>query len=114
MFRDKDFDMNAEPCFGKDTLIADLELERILTSMARDDKTIYSSCVAALFCPLQSMDEVEYRQENLRDTLKNPDTVRQLYEITIETEKRRRSSWHWLTSAYLSSTFSSAVELLRI
>ena len=50
----------------------------------------------------------------MRDALRNPDTVRKLYDITVETEKKRRSSWHWLSSAYLSSTFSSAVELLKI
>ena len=57
---------------------------------------------------------IEYRQKNLCDALRNPDIVRQLYEITVETEKQRRSSWHWLSSVYLSSTFSSAVELLKI
>lgn len=114
MFRDRDFDIKAKPCFGKETLTADLELKRILANMAQDDKTIYDACEAALFRPLQSTDEIEYRQKNLCDALRNPDTVRQLYEITVETEKKRRSSWHWLSSAYLSSTFSSAVELLKI
>lgn len=115
MFRDKDFDSKAKPCFGKDTLNSDLELQRILANMAQKDEIISSSCTAALFCPLQSMEEIRYRQENLRDTFQNPDTVRQLYEITVETEKRRRSSWHWLSpSSYLSSNFSSAVDLLKL
>lgn len=114
MFRNKDFDINAEPCFGKDTLTADLELKRILTSMARSDNTVYDACKAALFRPLQSAKDIEYRQKNLCDALRNPDTVRQLYEITVETEKQRRSSWHWLPSVYLAGTFSSAVELLKL
>lgn len=114
MFRDRDFDIKAKPCFGKDTLIADLELKPVLTSMAQGDEIISATCISALFCPLQSIEEIHYRQENLRDAFRNPDTVRQLYKITVETEKKRRSSWHWLSSAYLSSTFSSAVELLKI
>ncbi len=114
MFQDKDFNIMAETCFGKDTLTADLELQRILSNMAQKDEVISASCNSALFCPLQSIEEIHYRQENLRDAFRNPDTVRQLYEITIETEKKRRSSWHWLSSTYLSSTFSSAVELLRL
>jgi hypothetical protein len=41
--------------------------------------------------------------------------VRKLYNITVETFKRKRSTWHWLsTSQYLSSTFSGAVGLLQI
>ncbi|MGC4018851.1 MAG: hypothetical protein QM793_06280 [Muricomes sp.] len=114
MFRDKDFEREAEPCFGRDNLDSDLELERILSDMAQKDAVIYESCSSALFSPLQSIDEIHYRQENLRDAFKNPDTVRRLYEITVETEKRKKESWRWLSSAFLSSTFSSAVELLKI
>jgi DNA mismatch repair ATPase MutS len=114
MFRDKDFDIKAEPCFGKDTLTADLELKRILANMAQGDETIHDACETAFFRPLQSMEEIDYRQKNLYDALRNPDVIRQLYEITVNTEKQRRSSWHWLSSAYLSSTFSSAVELLKL
>lgn len=114
MFQDRDFDLKADPCFGKDTLTADLGLERILSDMAQEDEIISAACGSALFCPLRSIKEIRYRQENLRDAFRNPDTVWQLYEITVETEKKRRSSWHWLSSAYLSSTFSSAVELLKI
>jgi len=114
MFRDRDFDLKANPCFGKDALTADLELKRILSNMAQGDEIISAACTSALFCPLQSIEEIRYRQENLRDAFRNPGAVRQLYELTVETEKKRRSSWHWLSSSYLSSTFSSAVELLKI
>ena len=114
MFRDKDFDLNATPCFGYEALSSDLELQHILACMAQDDKTIYDACSCALFRPLESVDEIRYRQENLRDAFSNSDTVRKLYEITVETENKRKSSWYRLSSAYLSSTFSSAVELLNI
>jgi len=114
MFRDRDFNINEEPCFGKDALTADLELTHIISAMAEKDGTISDVCSAALFSTLQSIEEIRYRQENLRDALKNPVAVRRLYEITVETEKRRRNSWNWLASSYLSSTFSSAVEFLKI
>lgn len=115
MFRDKDFNIEAEPCFDKDTLAADLELNRILSCMAQRDELISASCSSAVFCPLQSTEEIRYRQEILRDAFRNPSAVRQLYETTVETEKKRRSSWHWLSpSACLSSNFSSAVDLLKI
>ena len=114
MFRDRDFDLKADPCFGKDILTADLELKRILSNMAQGDEMISAACSTALFCPLQSIEEIRYRQENLRDAFRNPGAVRQLYKITVETEKKRRSSWHWLSSSYLSSTFSGAVELMKI
>ena len=115
MFRDRDFELKAEHCFGKETLTADLELKRILSGMSRGDETVEAACSAALFCPLPSIGEIRYRQDVLRDALRNPEAVRRLYEITRETFERKRSSWYWLsTNQYLSSTFSSAVELLKI
>ena len=114
MFRDKDFPIKAEPCFGKDTLTADLELQCLISNMAQQDEVIKASCSAAIFCPLQSIDEIRYRQDHLRDAFQNADAVRKLYEITVETERRRKSSWNWLSSSYLSSIFSSAVDLLKL
>ncbi len=114
MFREKDFDLNAEPRFGQDALIADFELNRVLLSMAREDQMIETVCTVALCCPLRETNEIQYRQENLRDALRNPEAVRRLYEITVDTEKKIKSSMHWLSSIYLSSTFSSAIELLKI
>ncbi len=114
MFRNRDFNLKEEPCFGKDILIEDLQLKRMLHVMAQGDETVYAACNTALFCSLKSVEEILYRQENLRDALRNPDAVRRLYEITVETEKKRKDSWHWLSSAYLSSTLSSAVELMKI
>lgn len=69
MFRDKDFNIKAEPCFDRDTLIADLELKRILSNMAHKDEIISATCSSALFCPLKSIEEIRYRQENLCDAL---------------------------------------------
>lgn len=114
MFRDRDFDIKARPCFGKDALAADLELNCILSNMAQGDGIISAACNTALFSTLQSIEEIRYRQENLRDAFRNADAVRQLYEITVETEKQRKDSWYWLSSNYLPSTFSSAVGLLKI
>lgn len=115
MYRDRDFNIKAVPCFDKDTLIADLELKRILSNMSRGDETIAAACSSSFFCPLLSTEEIQYRQETLQDTLCNPEAVRKLYYITVDTFKRKRNTWHWLsTSQNLSSTFSNAVGLLQI
>jgi hypothetical protein len=114
MYRDKEFNIKAEPCHGKDTLAADFELKRIISNMAQGDEIIRAACSSALFSTLKSIEEIRYRQENLQDAFRNPHAVRKLYEITVETEKKKRSSWNWLSSAYLSSTFSSATALLKI
>lgn len=114
MFRDRDFNIKAPPCFAKDALTTDLELKRILQNMAQGDQVIDAACTTALFCPMLSIEEIQYRQENLRDAFRNHDAVMKLYEITVATEKKKKKVWYWLPSTYLSSTFSSAVELMKI
>lgn len=114
MFRDKDFVITKKYPFGSDHLLADLELERILEHMALKDEMIYVTCKEAILNPLFQIEEVIYRQDNLMDALDHPNVIKMLYEITVETEKQRKSSWRWFSMNYLSSTFSSAVELLDI
>lgn len=114
LYRNHDFTMQ-ESGFGRKELTADLEMERILSAMADNDKLIYDVCSNLLFHPLQSADAIRYRQEVLLDCIHNPEAVRKLYGITIDTQKRKSESWSWLSSGqYLSSNFSNAINLLRI
>jgi DNA mismatch repair ATPase MutS len=114
MFRNKDFEEQKQ-CFCKDTLETDLALTCMLSAMSQKDDVVHTTCSSALFSPLQPLEEIHYRQENLRDALQNPDVIRQLYDITVKTEQKKRNSLQWLFhSAYLSSTFSSAVNLLQL
>lgn len=115
MYRDKDFYTNGETCYGKEALLADLEIETMLKQMSRGDQDIYDSCSTALFQPLRDKDEIQYRQMNMKDCLRYPEAIRKLYWITQEAEKRRRSSFYWLTPGRnISSTYSAAAELLKI
>lgn len=115
MFCDRDFGSEVELCFGTDALIADLALNPLLAYMAQNDEIIDAACRFALFRPLKSAEEIRYRQDNLGDALRNPDVVKKLYDLTIETDKKRRSSWFWLSPfSHLSGNFSSAVNLLRL
>lgn len=115
MFRDRDLQLQDPPCFGKADLISDLELEIMLKKMARDDEDVREACSAALFQTLTNLEDIEYRQKNVEDSLRCAEVIRRLYRITQETEKRRKESWYWLSpSRVVSSTYSSAVELLKI
>lgn len=114
LYRDHDFGMQ-KPGFGQQALAADLEMERILSAMAGGDRLLHDVCANLLFHPLQAEEEIRYRQDVLADCLRNPETVRKLYGITVETQRRKSESWSWLSSnQYLSSNFSSSINLLKI
>ncbi len=96
----------------RDTLKADLELNAILDSISGGDKFIRSACMSALFAPLQDLAMVNYRHEVLADAVAHPEVVRSLYDLCLEAEKRRKSTIHWMTNYYLSSTYSGAIQYL--
>lgn len=114
LYRDHNFTMQ-ETGFGQKELTDDLEMERILSVMANGDQLIHDVCANLLFHPLQAADEIRYRQNVLVDCIRNPGTARELYRITIDTQKRKSESWSWLSaSQFLSSNFSNAINLLKI
>jgi DNA mismatch repair ATPase MutS len=114
MFRNKNFNPEADLCYGYEELNEDLGLQKIIDSMSDGDKVILKTAKAALFTPLDSLEAICYRQEQLHDVLTYPEMIRKLYRITQETFKQERDSWFWLHGNYLSGTFSSAVGLLNI
>ena len=90
MYRNRDFDSKWELPLQAQVLSQDLELNTLLSAMARGNKLIYDICQQTLFQSLDSIDDIKYRQCILKDCLKNPLVVRELYKIATETliEKR--------------------------
>lgn len=96
----------------KDSLKSDLELNVILDSISGGDKAMRVSCMTAIFAPLQSLELIDYRHEVLKDAIAHPEVVRALYDLCLEAENRRKTTTHWMTNYYLSTTFSGAIEYL--
>ncbi|MCI1209539.1 MAG: DNA mismatch repair protein MutS [Treponema sp.] len=114
MFCDKDFIPEKQTiCYGSDQLSADLGIGKIIDTMADGDDVIRTACSAVLFSPLQTVQSIRYRQAVLKDFLAHPALVRRIYTITTDTAKQERETWFFLNSRYLSSTFSTAIDLLQ-
>ncbi|MDR0906643.1 MAG: DNA mismatch repair protein MutS [Oscillospiraceae bacterium] len=115
MFSDRDFDPTSQLCYASDTLASDLELRHVIEKMSNGDKVIADVSYAALFMPLESISDIKYRQENLRDALRSPAHVRRLYDLLDETAQIQKKSNHFLSSSVsLGDSLNSAVGLLRI
>ncbi len=97
---------------ARDALKADLELNTILDNISKGDKFIRTAWLSAMFAPLQDLKLLAYRHEVLADAIAHPDVIRALYDLCLEAEKRRKSTVHWMTNYYLSSTYSGAIQYL--
>jgi hypothetical protein len=113
MHRDRDFDLRQELPYNESSLTQDLALDTLLHAMTDDDEFLFNVARTALFSGLQNdTDTVLYRQEILKDCLKNPSVIRELYTLAVDALAEMRSHWWGISSDYPDSMLHSSINLL--
>jgi len=80
--------------------------------MALNDKFLFEMATKAVLSSLSDPDAILYRQNILKDCLKNSTIVRDIYNLAVETIENRQKQW-WATR-YPSTIMFSAVEALKM
>lgn len=102
-----------KPSRDEQALIQDLELETLIQSMAAGDEFLIEVSRLALLRGMQNnVETILYRQDALKDSLRHPDVVLQLYRMTGTLIEDTRRRWFDLTSSYPSSLLYSSVDVL--
>ena len=113
MHRDRDFDLKQGWAWGETALMQDLELDTLLDAMAAGDEFLLDVAWKALLSGLRNdMDTIVYRQAIVKDCLKNPALIRQLYALTVTMIDRAKKEWWGISSHYPSSMLYSSLDLL--
>ncbi len=113
-YGDRDIDPQQELAAHERALIQDLELDSLLHAMAGNDEFLFEVAQRALLSGLRiDVETILYRQEILKDCLKNPAAVKQLYNLTVEAIEGTKRLWWDLSSHYTSSVLHSALGLLE-
>ncbi len=114
MYPDRDFDPEQELPANEQTLTQDLELNTLFEAMARGDEFLAELAKKAVLSSLDDPDTIRYRQEILKDCIKNPAVVREIYRIPIDSIENKREHWLGIFSRYPGGILSSAVEMLAM
>lgn len=126
LYEDRDFDAGIyderKLTEHQKELINDLGLQSIIELMSGEDEVIREVVRANLLKagtrePGELFDMVQavrYRQEIMSDVLANRELIRDIYQMTIEVERKRKESRAVFPSVYLTSTYSSAMQLIAI
>ena len=109
-----DFDTEAEVPPNAEALIADLELDTLLATMASGDRFLLDIARQALLMSLPDPDAIVYRQQVLTDCLAHPDVVRELYELAGEALKAQRSVWGTLLRDSPRTILSTSVAKMEL
>ena len=113
MHRDRDFDSRKALPWNEQAVSQDLELSTLLQAMADGDEFLFDVARKALLSGLGDVDTIRYRQEILKDSLKNPAVVRGLYDLVVEAIESAKREWWGLSSRYPSSMLFGSVSLLE-
>jgi DNA mismatch repair ATPase MutS len=114
LFRDRDFDFEADPPVGHHDLVQDLELTTLLQAMAAGDKFLFWVSTKVLLACLQDADAIRYRQQVLADCLAQPEIIRDMYAVAVGAVQDKRHLWGYGGNYQgASSNLSGAVAYLE-
>lgn len=92
--RDPNFDPRSGLPWNDDALTADLSLNVLFEAMARDDGCIFVTVRKAILAAVTTdLETVHHRQDVLRDSLQNPDVIRELYALAIEAVEAQKGRY---------------------
>jgi hypothetical protein len=114
MYKQKDFDSQQECQAQTETLIQDLELETLFNAMARGDDFLHGIVSKAILNYETDLEVIRYRQEIVQDCLRNPDIIRALYQIPVESIERKQKKWLGIYSRFPSGILSGAIDIMEM
>jgi DNA mismatch repair ATPase MutS len=114
MHRDRDFDPGCKTPPHAQTLIQDLELNTLFDAMAMGDAFLLEIARKAVLTGLEDQPAILYRQDVLKDCLEHSATVRDIYDLAVETIANRRKYWWGFTGRSADSILYSARELMGV
>jgi len=106
MYKDQDFNLEQRLPPNENALIQDLELNTLFNAMACGDRFMFDVVKKAVLGSIHDLDTIRYRQDILRDCLKNPSIIRDIYAIPITALENKKKQWLGLG---IFSSFPSAI-----
>jgi len=115
LYPDRDFHPEQPLPPYTDDLVQDLELNTLFNAMAQDDIFVFDVVKRVVLSGLTDLQEIHYRQDILRDCLKNAEVVRKIYHIPIQAQESKHRQWLGIFGLhYPSSILSGARSMLEV
>jgi DNA mismatch repair ATPase MutS len=114
MYRDRDFLLKQDSPLNAEALTQDLELGILFNAMALGDRVLLEVATKAVLCSLTDVDAVLYRQDIMKDCLKNPTIVRDIYDLAVQSIENERKNFWGILSDYPDATLRRSIEVLQM
>lgn len=114
-FETKDFVLDADLPLHVEQLMQDLELPTLLSVMAGDDELLHKIAKTALLtAPDNSIKDIRYRQDCLRDSLAHQETIRRIHGLAIEAIESEKKGFFSLYHITPDNVLRRSVEVLGL
>ncbi len=114
MYKDQDFDLEREMPPNEQALTQDLALNTLFDAMALGDEFLLEVARKAVLSSLNDPGSILYRQDILKDCVKNSSIIRDIYNVAGESIENRKKHWWAFSSKYPSSILYGSVEALKM
>jgi len=114
MFKDHDFDPERKLPSNEQALTQDLELNTLFNAMALGDKFLFEVAKKAVLSGLNDLYIILYRQNILKDCLKNSLIVKDIYNIVVEAIENKKKHYFGIFTKYPASILRNSIELLQL
>ncbi|MCL4561364.1 MAG: DNA mismatch repair protein MutS [Chloroflexi bacterium] len=96
-------------------LIQDLELDTLFNAMALGDKFLLEAAKTAILSGVNNdLGTILYRQDILKDCLRNPAIVKEIYAIAVDAIEQERKNYLPVFSRYPGGILHRSVEVLQM
>lgn len=115
LYENQEADLYSALPWNEKDLINDLELKILFDNMASEDEFVFDVVRKTIFSGLKNdTATMIYRQEILKDCLRNTTVIRALYDLIVEAINNREHSWYSVFSTYPSSILSGSIGMLGV
>jgi len=114
MYKDQDLDLQRQLPSNEQALTQDLELNTLFNAMAIGDQFLFEVAKKAVLSGESDLDTIRYRQNILKDCLKNPSIVREINHIPIESIENKKEHWMSILTRYPSGVLSSSRGMMQM
>ncbi len=115
LYKDQDFDLDRQLPWNEQALTQDLALDTLFSAMGNEDKFLLDVINKVVLCGSNDPHTILYRQDILKDCLKNPSIVRKVYNVVVEAiEEKRKSFWAFFSNRSPNSVLYGANESMQI
>jgi DNA mismatch repair ATPase MutS len=115
MHKNKDLDINQKLPSNEQALTQDLELNILFNAMAAEDRFLFEVAKKTILAGSNNeIETIKYRQNILKDCLKNPAIVREIYQIPIESIESKKKYWYGFFGTEPSGILYNAIKTMQV